>query len=157
MIPFVEWQDHYSVGDPSLDAQHRQIIALVNEMYEGMQQHKGRAVLTGILDRLLEYTLTHFKYEEQVMREHGFPDLAQHAAVHARMQKRTEDLREHVHLVTGHDLLRFLKEWWVEHIQGIDRKYAPYMQRAASRGSDAGGKSSPAAYEPNQPRTVSIR
>jgi hemerythrin len=29
--------------------------------------------------------------------------------------------------MTGRDLLVFLKEWWCNHIQEQDKKYAPYM------------------------------
>ena len=29
-------------------------------------------------------------------------------------------------------MLRFLKDWWVGHIQGVDKKYTPYLQLAGS-------------------------
>jgi hemerythrin-like metal-binding protein len=133
MIPYVTWKDFYSVGDPSIDAQHKQIIGAINELYEAMQLGKDRAVLEPILDRLLQYTLAHFEHEEQVMQEHEYPDFAPHKALHDRIRQKTIDLREHAHLVTGHDLLRFLKDWWVGHIQGCDKKYTPYLEVPAGR------------------------
>ena len=33
----------------------------------------------------------------------------------------------HATLVTGRDLLLFLKEWWCNHIQEQDMKYMPYL------------------------------
>ena len=133
MIPYVTWKDFYSVGEPSLDAEHRQIISVINELYEAMQQGQDRAVLKPITDRLLQYTLAHFKHEEQVMQEHEYPDFTQHIALHDKIRQKTIDLREHVSLVTGHDLLRFLKDWWVGHIQGCDKKYSPYLEVTAGR------------------------
>jgi len=128
MIPYVIWKDFYSVGDPSLDAQHKQILGTINELHEAMQKGKDRAVLRPILDRLLEYTLVHFKHEEQVMQEHEYPDFAHHKVLHDKIRQKTADLREHAYLVTGQDLLRFLKEWWVDHIQGQDKNYSPYLE-----------------------------
>ena len=135
MIPYVTWKDFYSVGDPSLDAQHKQIIGVINELYEAMQQGKDRAVLKPITDRLLQYTLAHFEHEEQIMQEHEYPDFTQHTALHDKIRQKTIDLREHVSLVTGHDLLRFLKDWWVGHIQGCDKKYSPYLELSGSHTS----------------------
>jgi hemerythrin-like metal-binding protein len=128
MIPYVTWKDFYSVGDPSIDAQHKQILETINELYEAMQKGKDRAVLKPILDRLLQYTLAHFKHEEQVMLEHEYPNSAQHKALHDKIRQKTTDLREQAYLVTGQDLLRFLKEWWVGHIQGQDKNYSPYLE-----------------------------
>jgi hemerythrin len=62
----------------------------------------------------------------------GYPDFAQYKALHDKIRKKTSDLREHAHLVTGHDLLRVLKEWWVGHIQSLDKKYAPYLELSGS-------------------------
>ena len=132
MIPYVTWKDFYSVGDPSIDAQHKQIIGAINDLYEAMQKRTDRAVLKPILDRLLQYTLAHFEHEEQVMRENEYPDFVQHKALHDRIRKKTSDLREHAGLVTGHELLHFLKEWWVGHIQSLDKKYTPYLEQSAS-------------------------
>jgi hemerythrin-like metal-binding protein len=128
MIPYVAWKDLYSVGDPSIDAQHKVVLGIINELYEAMQQGQDRVFLKPILDRLLEYTLVHFQHEEQIMQEHRYPNFAEHVAEHDEMRKRTADFLEHAHLVTGKNLLRFLKEWWVGHIQGEDKKYAPYLQ-----------------------------
>ena len=105
MIPYVTWKDFYSVGDPSIDAQHKQILDTINELYEAMQKSKDRAVLKPLLDRLLQYTLAHFQHEEQIMQEHEYPDFVQHTASHNRIRQKTRDLREHACLVTGHDLL----------------------------------------------------
>jgi hemerythrin len=35
--------------------------------------------------------------------------------------------------VTARDVLVFLKDWWLGHIQGEDKKYAPYLQAVAAK------------------------
>ncbi len=127
MIPYVDWKDFYTVGEPTLDAQHKQILGVINQLYEAKQQGKDREALAPILDTLVRYTLVHFAHEEQLMQEYGYPHVAEHAALHEELRERTLDWREHVHLATGHEVLQFLKEWWLDHIQGADKKYASYL------------------------------
>jgi len=128
----ITWKDYYSVGHPRLDTEHKQIIGVINALYDAMQQGPGRQAIKPLLDRLCQYTVSHFKDEEQVMRERNYPELAQHRALHEAIRRKTFDLREHADLVTGRDLLRYLKEWWLGHIQSEDKKYEPYMECAGS-------------------------
>jgi hemerythrin len=61
-----------------------------------------------------------------------YPDLIEHRALHDKMRQKTLDLQANVDFVTGHNLLAFLKEWWVGHIQTEDKKYAPYLEASVS-------------------------
>jgi len=134
MAGAISWKPFYSVGEPSLDADHKQIIGVINELIEAVDRGCDQGILKPVLDRLVKYTLMHFDHEEQVMQEHGYPDFPQHKALHDRLRKRTIDLREHIMFVTGRDMLSFLKDWWLGHIQGEDKKYSPYLEFASSRG-----------------------
>ena len=64
--------------------------------------------MKSILDSLLKYTLSHFKYEEQVLKEHKYPDLMSHAALHGKIRQKTRELQEQADLVKGHGMLRLL-------------------------------------------------
>ena len=128
MAGCITWKDFYSVGEPSLDSEHRQILGILNELLEAVEQDSDQQILKSALDRLVQYTLVHFKHEEEVMQGLDYPEFQRHKAQHDRLRKRTIDLREHITLVTGHDMLFFLKEWWLSHIQGEDKKYAPYLE-----------------------------
>jgi hemerythrin-like metal-binding protein len=123
----IAWKDFYSVGDRSLDAEHKQIIGVINDLYDAMHQGRDHTLVKPLLDRLVQYTAVHFRHEEQVMRQCEYPELPQHRAHHDRLRRNTAGLRDNVDLVTGRDMLRFLKDWWLGHIQGEDKKYAPYV------------------------------
>lgn len=129
----ITWKPFYSVGEPSLDSDHKHIIGILNELIEAVDRGSDQRIVKSVLDRLVQYTITHFKHEEEVMQEHGYPDLPQHKALHDRIRKRTIGLREHLTLVTGRDMLFFLKDWWLGHIQSEDKKYSPYLEFASSR------------------------
>ncbi len=128
MTAKVVWKAFYSVGDSSLDAEHSQVIEVINDLYAAMDEGEDYAAVKPLLDRLVRYTNEHFRDEERVMQEHDYPGFAEHKALHDRMRKRTADLRAFADLVTGRDLLNFLKEWWLGHIQSKDKEYAPYLQ-----------------------------
>ena len=124
---YIAWKDYYSVDEPSLDSQHRQIIDFINDLYVAMQRGVDRQSIRPLLDQLVQYTVNHFQHEEKLLLERQYPEFAQHKAGHDKMRQRTIALRDNADLMTGRDLLVFLKEWWCNHIQEQDKKYAPYM------------------------------
>jgi hemerythrin-like metal-binding protein len=127
MATYVAWKPYYSVGDSSLDAEHQQILKAIDELYATMSTYEENAKNKKLLDRLVQYTLTHFQHEERIMEEAGYPALAAHKIEHERMRQRTHELRANFSQVKGVELLRFLKEWWTNHIQAEDKAYAPYL------------------------------
>jgi hemerythrin-like metal-binding protein len=128
----ITWKDFYSVGDPSLDAQHQQIVGAINEIYEAMEKKSTQQVVKPILDRLVKYTFEHFKHEEETMAAVEYPDLIEHKALHDKIRQKTIDLKDNADFVTGQNLLLFLKEWWMGHIQTEDKKYSPYLELLGS-------------------------
>ncbi len=128
MAAYIAWKEAYSVNDPSLDAQHQQIIENINELRDALENASAANVTRRMLDRLVQYTREHFDREEEFMRTAGYPqsELLAHKALHDAMRRRTIGLRANLSLLTAHDVLVFLKDWWVNHIQLEDKKYANY-------------------------------
>ena len=127
MATNVTWKEYYSVGDNSLDDEHKRIISMINELYVVLDSASELGALKEVMDRLMEYTTTHLRHEEQVMQECGYPELPAHRALHDRLRRNAPQLRENTDLVTARDMLRYLKDWWLEHIQGEDKKYTPFL------------------------------
>jgi hemerythrin-like metal-binding protein len=128
MSSFIAWQDYYSVGDDFIDSQHKQIIDIINQLYLAQNRGADHSVVLPLLDKLVQYTINHFRDEENLLLKNHFPDFMPHKAIHDKMRKETMAWRENANAVTEKDLLRFLKNWWVNHIQIEDKKYAPYLQ-----------------------------
>ena len=128
----ITWKDFYSVGDPSLDAQHQQLIGVINELYDAMEKKSMQQAVKPILDRLVKYTFEHFKREEEMMAAVEYPELIEHKALHDKIRQNTLDLKDNADFVTGQNLLAFLKQWWMGHIQSEDKKYAPFLQAPVS-------------------------
>ena len=126
---FVVWQEANSVGNAYLDAQHRQILELVNAMYERVRG-TGDVNMMELVGRLSDYTRRHLRDEERYLQQFGFPALVGHQAVHRGLRERTEGIRRGVEQNVADvddSVLQFLKQWWLSHINQTDRQYAVHL------------------------------
>ena len=126
-----EWNQNYSVGVQSIDAQHQTLFAIARELYNAMNAGKGKSVVGRILDRLVQYTAMHFAHEERLMRQSAYPGLEKHREEHAGMtakvlQFQSEYRAGKVNLTV--QLLQFLKTWLNRHIAESDSAFAPYLK-----------------------------
>jgi len=129
-----EWRNEFSVEIGSVDAQHKMLFAIANELYNAMASGQSKMALGRILDRLVQYTKVHFAHEERLMRLHGYPDFAVHKAEHdaltAQVMKFQEDFTRG-RVAMSVQLLQFLKSWLEAHIKGTDQKYSPFLRSKA--------------------------
>ena len=125
----------YSVGIDKIDNQHKQLIEIINQLYYS-RGNKPHAVLGETIQKLIEYTKTHFIDEEQIMRENSYPDYQAHKKRHEafieevkkfniEFNKIDDDLLENYSLVT--EVLFFLKSWLCGHILVVDKEYGPFL------------------------------
>ena len=82
---FVEWKDDYSVGIDSIDQQHKKLLSLINQLQTAVDYSTGEQFEREALDELVEYTKTHFTYEEGMMRDNDYPDFEAHKRQHEKM------------------------------------------------------------------------
>ncbi len=124
------WDESFMVGIAEIDRQHKLLVDIANELYYEAGQKRGHEMLGRILGGLVEYTKTHFTYEEGLMAMHGYPDLENHQAKHKKLVAKVMEFQGRV---TANDesvleeLLQFLKDWLTHHIQGTDKKYVPFL------------------------------
>ncbi|MDA3901563.1 MAG: hemerythrin domain-containing protein, partial [Spirochaetes bacterium] len=74
-MAFIDWSEDYSVGVEIFDKEHQSLVALINELHQGLKAGFGIKEMTYILDRLVEYTSKHFYHEEKAMHTYSYPDL----------------------------------------------------------------------------------
>lgn len=131
-MPLMTWNDKMSVGIPSIDGEHQKLVAMLNELFDAVQAGKGKDVLGKILDRLIDYTKSHFANEERYMTQHAYPDFAPHKKEHEDLAKQVLDVQHKYHsgatATLGMEVMNFLKNWLIKHIQGTDMKYSPFLK-----------------------------
>jgi hemerythrin-like metal-binding protein len=127
---YVVWEDQYALGHDEIDRQHRQIVDLLNELYDGVRDGIKEERMAAILDGLCRYAETHFAFEEAVLAKIGYPNLAAHRRQHAWWRAKAHEFQarfqSHDREICQ-DAFTMARNWWLEHIQHEDRECIPYL------------------------------
>jgi len=83
------WQAELETGIDVIDQQHQRIVALINQLGEA----KDREGLATVLEELVDYTLSHFAFEEELMEESGYSFGPAHKRVHDMFVRRVSEYR----------------------------------------------------------------
>ncbi|MDH5711431.1 MAG: bacteriohemerythrin [Gammaproteobacteria bacterium] len=127
---FLEWKAEYSVGIDSIDKQHRKLVNLINQLSTAVKYSTGEEFEREALDELVNYTKTHFTYEEGVMEQNGYPDFEAHKAQHVKMISKVEEVLARYESdpdTAMSNAADFLKDWLINHINGTDKEYSSYL------------------------------
>ena len=129
-MALISWNESYSVRNNTIDEQHKKLINLINILHDAMKQAKGKEVLGGIIKELISYSIFHFSYEEKLMSKYNFPGTILHKMEHQKFTLKVQKLQNDYvsgKAILSQDVLQFLKDWLVEHIQVNDKKYVPFL------------------------------
>jgi hemerythrin len=129
-MALLEWTDKMSVGIETIDADHKKLLALVNELHAVVRKKESPQVVGRVLRDLIAYTDYHFQAEEQLLRLLRFPDLERHKAVHDQLRKRVAELETRYGDCpekASVKMFDFLSDWLMRHILGEDMKYKPLL------------------------------
>ena len=136
-MPLMNWSDKLSVGIAAIDDEHKKLVAMLNELFDGIQAGRAGDSLGKVLDGLIAYTAAHFKHEEDLFAKTGYPDAAAHKKEHDDLTKQVLDVQAKYKAgVTGTlslEVMNFLKNWLVKHIQGSDKAYSPHLNSKGVR------------------------
>jgi hemerythrin len=129
----IVWRDDLNIGVPAVDAQHQQMVLIMNDFLQACAEQRGKSKIMETLDFLLHYTATHFGDEEQVMRDHHYPDYDNHKQEHERFLQDVMILRQQVEThgattLTTVKINRTLVDWVINHIQKNDQLIGNFMK-----------------------------
>lgn len=131
-MSFLEWTEELSVQVPEMDRQHQDLIGVINELHDVMSDGKSLREKSTAISRLLKMAEWHFVNEEAMMYRISYPQLQAHRTAHRRLIARVLEYKsdfDHPDSATGPELLLFVKNWLIAHIQEADRDYAQYVVR----------------------------
>jgi len=135
-MPALVWTDKFSVKIAEIDAQHKKLVGMVNQLSQAMRVGQGREALGVILKDLAEYTQTHFAYEEELMARHAYPNAATHRIEHQDLIRQVTDLRKRFDAGSvglSIPVLNFLQDWLTSHILDTDKSYSSHLNARGVR------------------------
>ena len=129
----VEWSEKYQIGINVIDGQHKRIVDYINMLAE-IESGNSEMQLAEIVDALLDYTYSHFAFEEVLMEEAGYEGLNFHQQTHEAFTQKIKTL--HQRFLDGENISdeigEVLKNWLLNHIMEDDRSYAPIVRNKIS-------------------------
>lgn len=129
----IQWKDRYNINFREIDAQHRGLLDLLNELSDLMDGRRHPDAVARIFGALGDYAATHFSSEERYMQAAAYPRLAQHRQEHAAFVVRVTELSQAYDPsdpVVVDQTTEFLRQWYLNHIIKSDQDYVPFLKRA---------------------------
>lgn len=123
-----EMKDEYKIGVEHIDEQHKKLFELADKAYMLLKDEftiDKYDRIVEILNELKEYTIFHFKSEEEYMESINYKRMFTQKIEHDRFIKALEEI-DLTHVDQNQDeslvkMLEFLNQWLTEHILKNDK------------------------------------
>ncbi|GFO65814.1 bacteriohemerythrin [Geomonas paludis] len=129
-MTLVEWDDTLILGMPQIDEDHHKLVNILNRCYRALMLHDHSHELQEVVAELLDYTQYHFATEEQLMAQLHYAAAPSHAAAHRKFINSIHNFKDRSDAgesFVAIDVLVFLKDWLVGHIQNTDRAFTNFI------------------------------
>jgi hemerythrin len=120
----IVWAEELNTGISVIDEQHRRIVEYINNL-EIAKTQQDSDLIGQVLDDLVDYTLSHFAFEESLQEEAGYRYCKPHKKVHDLFVRRVNEYVERFRLgddVTA-EIHAMLSKWLINHIKRDDADY----------------------------------
>ncbi len=128
---FIDWTKVPRVGVPFIDEEHKQLVDIINKIYESVSSGAAsKPDLLSIMMELFDYTVFHFDNEDKVMDEVGYPQRDEHLQQHDKLQQQVLDFTTsffEFEVDVRKNLLDVLKTWLVVHIENTDQPLSDFI------------------------------
>lgn len=123
------WRKDLDTGIDIIDGQHKQIVEYINKL-DDARFTKNRMVIAKVISDSVDYTVSHFGFEETLIEDAGYEFTRPHKRVHALFIKRVNEFKQRFD--DGEDIVDelhgLLSRWLFSHIQNDDAAYVPSVK-----------------------------
>jgi len=131
-VALISWLPAYSVNIPPIDAQHKSLFDLLNQLHDEITvKQSGHAAIGEVLEKLIQYTKTHFELEERFLESMKYPEIAKHKAKHAAMTQKVMKFQEEFasgNTAIATEVMNFMLTWLTHHILHTDKRYSAFLK-----------------------------
>lgn len=129
----IKWNETLAVGHPEIDKQHQELYQRIDNLLEACNKGKGKEKLSELIDFLGEYVIIHFKTEESIMKQSGYPKYQEHKLAHDNFIARFKELKQQnieeggtvtLIVATNHLVI----DWLNKHILSVDKEVGRFLQ-----------------------------
>jgi hemerythrin-like metal-binding protein len=130
-MALIYWMPEYNTGIEVIDQQHHILVDLINELYQAQENGAGNKELLKILGKVGMYATSHFAREENLFEVHNYPEAEEHIQEHNYFEDmlfQFEDECKAGRQDLTENAISFLSDWLVNHLNGTDKEYVPYLK-----------------------------
>ena len=135
------WVPELDTGIEEIDRQHRRIMEYINRLYE-LRSSPDREALGDEIGEMVDYTLSHFVFEEALIENAGYMFAGPHKKVHELFTRRVAEMQSRFD--AGEDIAAelhgMLSRWLFNHIRNEDHGYVDaaqaYLRMARQSGAN---------------------
>jgi hemerythrin len=130
-MAYFQWADDLVIDNGPIDADHKRLVDLVNELHTATSEGRGQEVVEGILNQLIQYTADHLHREEAQMTSVGFPNIERHKIGHQHFIDNLQRLKQRYHegsIAVAAQLSTVLRDWLSLHIRRSDKELLAFIQ-----------------------------
>lgn len=125
-MSWIEWKESYRLGIPSVDYEHQEMIALLNDLHEGLQARAGSEAMDAFLGEVYARISAHFALEERIMRDKSYDQYAEHKAAHEELLDEIREIMDE-HAEGSYEnateaLAAKLQSWFTDHFGTHDAR-----------------------------------
>jgi len=133
----MKWKDEYSCYDSGIDQQHMRLIQLIDNMEEILDlndDYDHFDEIVRIFNELKEYTVYHFKYEEELMEKSNYDTTSikiqrlEHKSFIKKIDGIDFDEIDKNQIESVKQMLVFTAKWIEQHILGTDRNFGEFLK-----------------------------
>ena len=132
----MEWTEDLAVDGGRIDEQHRELFDRINKLVAAIKSKTCKLEIGPTTKFLEEYVVEHFRDEEGIMREAGYPDHEAHKAVHDGFIRDFEALKaelegESSSYTKSAYTNQMVVDWIINHIKELDKAFGKYLRSRA--------------------------
>ncbi|CCG40301.1 bacteriohemerythrin [Magnetospirillum molischianum] len=128
----IDWDSSLETGVAEVDADHRNLVRLVNDLDKMLSQGVDSTRFGSVIDTLIDYAENHFRLEEEMLAQLGYPDIADHAESHVGFAHQLGAMVAGCIIDPGPASIARLRDhlhtWLIDHILREDMRFAPFVR-----------------------------
>lgn len=124
-MTLIKWTEEFSLGIEAVDSEHKELIELINGLYDVIQIGADYVQVVELLGEIYSQIAAHFAHEEALMRNNSYSLYNEHREDHETL---LDDLREIMDEVSADGsfdtsaLSSDLNRWFMDHFHTHDAK-----------------------------------
>ncbi|UCH52718.1 MAG: hemerythrin family protein [Pseudomonadota bacterium] len=129
-MALVEWREEFKLGIASVDHEHEELIALINEVHRQLHSPDSTLTVSDYLGEIFARISAHFALEERIMQTSSYDRYKEHKADHERLLDGIRDLMDDYEDRLHYDEAGFaesLRRWFTEHFKTHDARLHKHL------------------------------